>query len=151
MAVEKIKQTFGQQSYPANMRRQLWALCCGASILSGFKNVNQLTDDELVADIEACVKAVPDMQVFGGEQLNPPFTFLTLNSGQMGSPKIMKAIEKAGFFMIGVGNPRGGKQGFFLRDDTNATWSPTSNTKTAKVTDINGTVLANIEKAAATA
>lgn len=144
MAIEKVKQTFGQQSYPANMRRQLWALCCGASILSGFKQVNQLTDEELVADIETCVGMVPDMQVFGGEQLNPKFTFLTLNSGQMGSQKIMAAIEKAGFFMIGTGAPRGGKQGFFLRDDSNNTWTPTGNTKAVKLTDIGG---APIEKA----
>lgn len=148
MAVEKIKQTFGANSYPANMRRQLWALCCGASILSGFKQVNQLSENELAEDIEACIGMVPDMQVFGGEQLNPKFTFLTLNSGQMGSPKIMAAIEKAGFFMIGAGTPRGGKQGFFLRDDTNGSWTPTGNTKTHRVTDISGVVLKNIEKAA---
>lgn len=151
MAVEKIKQTFGTSSYPANMRRQLWALCCGASIISGFKQVNQLTDEELVEDIEACINMVPDMQVFGGEQLNPKFTFATLNSGQMGSPKLMSAMEKAGFFMIGTGTPRGGKQGFFLRDDTNGSWVPTGNTKAVKLTDINGTILKNIEKAVAAA
>lgn len=151
MAVEKIKQTFGQSPYPANMRRQLWALCCGASIISGFKSVNQLSDEELVEDINACVGMVPDMQVFGGETINPKFTFATLNSGQMGSPKLMSAMEKAGFFLIGVGNPRGGKQGFFLRDDTNGSWTPTGNTKTEKVTDINGTLLKNIEKAAVAA
>jgi len=138
VAINKIKQTFGTQSYPAEMRRQLWPLCCGASIISGFKNVNQLTDEELVADIEASVKMVPDMQVFGGEQINPRFTFLTLNSGQMGSPKIMKAIEKAGFFLIGTGAPRGSKQGFFLRDDSDGTWTPFANTKHDRVTDLNG-------------
>jgi hypothetical protein len=139
MAIEKIKQTFGLNSYPANMRRQLWALCCGASIISGFKNANQLTEAELLADIEESIKQVPDMQVFGGEQINPKFTFLTLNSGQMGSKKIMDTIEKAGFFLIGMGAPRGGKQGFFLRDDTpNGTWAPTGNTKTVKLTDIYG-------------
>lgn len=147
MAFKPATQTFGQKSYPPEMRRQLWALCCGASIISGFKSANELTEDELCADIEACVKSVPDMQVFAGEQLNPKFTFLTLNSGQMGSQKIISCIEKCGFFMIGVGAPRGGKQGFFLRDDTNSSWSPTGNTKTAKVTDINGAPL--VKEAAA--
>lgn len=149
MAVKKIEQTFGNKSYPPEMRRQLWALCCGASIISGFKDVNKLTEDELVADINACCAQVPDMQVFGGEQLNPKFTFLTLNSGQMGSKKIMDACDKAGFFLIGTGNPRGSAQGFFLRDDTNGTWKPTGNTKSVRVTDINGTSLKNIEKAVA--
>lgn len=141
MAVKAIKQTFQGQAYPSDMRRQLWPLCCGASIISGFKSVNQLGDDELVADIEASVKMVPDMQVFANEQINPRFTFLTLNSGQMGSEKIMAAIEKAGFFLIGIGAPRGGKQGFFLRDDTDGTWTPTGNTKAAKTTDIAGAPL----------
>lgn len=139
--IEKIKQTFGNASYPENMRRQLWALCCGASIISGFKNVNKLTDEELVEDINACIGMVPDMQVFGGEQLNPKFTFATLNSGQMGSQKLMSAMEKAGFFLIGTGAPRGGKQGFYLRDDSNNTWAPTGNTKAAKLTDIHGAPL----------
>lgn len=138
MAIKAITQTFGQSSYPADMRRQLWPLCCGASIISGFKSVNTLSEDELIADIEASVKMVPDMQVFGGETLNPKFTFLTLNSGQMGSKKIMDCIEKAGFFLIGVGAPRGGKQGFFLRDDTNGTWTPYGNTKRHKVSKIDG-------------
>lgn len=151
MAVSKPKQTFGQQSYPAEMRRQLWALCCGASIISGFKDVNKLTEDELVTDINECIGLVPDMQVFGGEQINPKFTFLTLNSGQMGSPKIMTAIAKAGFFLIGTGKPRGSLQGFFLRDDSASTWTPTGNTKTTRLMDNHGTVLANIEKAVAAA
>jgi hypothetical protein len=138
MAVKAIKQTFGTQSYPSEMRRQLWALCCGASIISGFKEVNQLTDEELVADIKKCLATVPDMQVFGGETINPKFTFLTLNSGQMGSKKIMSAIEKCGFFRIGTGNPRGGEQGFFLRDGTVGTWKPTMNTKNQILVDIYG-------------
>jgi len=142
MALKAFKQTFGQASYPSDMRRQLWPLCCGAAIISGFKNVNQLSDDELVADIEACVKTVPDMQVFGGETINPKFTFLTLNSGQTGSPKIMAALDKADFFLIGTGTPRGGKQSFFLRDDTPGSWSPVMNTKHDRVTDINGVKIA---------
>ena len=141
MAIKNITQTF-PGSYPADMRRQLWPLCCGASILSGFKSVNQLSEEELIADIEASVKMVPDMQVFAGEQINPKFTFLTLNSGQMASKKIMDCIEKAGFFMIGTGAPRGNKQGFFLRDDTDGTWTPTGNTKKNRVTTVKGKVLA---------
>jgi hypothetical protein len=144
MAVKKISQTFGNKSYPSDMRRQLWALCCGASIISGFKEVNQLSEDELISDINECIGMVPDMQVFGGEQINPKFTFLTLNSGQMGSKKIMDAINKAGFFMIGAGAPRGSKQGFFLRDDSNGTWTPTGNTKAERVTDIYGVPLQKV-------
>lgn len=126
-AKAKLPATFGptfKGDYPAEMRRQLWPLCCGASILSGFKAVNNMTDDELDASIKnACETARPDFQVFSQEQMKPKFTFLTLNSGQMGSPKIMKAIERAGFFKIGEGQPRGSTQGFFLRD-TSQTWKP---------------------------
>lgn len=148
MAVKKITQTFGQNDYPDEMRRQLWPLCCGASIISGFKAVNGLTEEELIKDIEDSVKMVPDMQVFGGEQINPKFTFLTLNSGQMGSKKIMACIEKAGFFLIGVGAPRSSKQGFFLRDDTNGTWQPTANTDAVRLTDIVGNKIAKAHQAA---
>lgn len=140
MAIKKITQTF-PGSYPSEMRRQLWALCCGASIISGFKSVNQLSEEELIADINASVAMVPDMQVFAGEGINPKFTFLTLNSGQMGSAKIMSCIEKAGFFLIGTGTPRGSQQGFFLRDDSGdakGTWKPTGNTKAHKATGIDG-------------
>ncbi len=108
--------------FPAEMRVQLWPLCCGASIISGFKSVNELTDEELLADIiYTCTKPRPDFQVFGHEDMHPKMTFLTLNSAQMQSKKIMKAIEKAGFFKIGKGVPRGMPQGFFLRD-TSKTW-----------------------------
>ena len=103
--------------YPAEMRRQMWPLCCGASIISGFKTVNQLTDEELVEQIEyICTTPRPDFQIFAGEHMKPSLTFLTLNSSQMASPKIMAAIEKCGFIKIGEGKPRGSPQGFFLRD-----------------------------------
>lgn len=103
--------------YPAEMRRQLWPLCCGAAILSGFKAVQTLTDAELVEQINHTVdEAVPDMQVFGHESMRPKLTFLTLNSGQMQSPKIMKAIAAAGFVKFGEGSPRGSAQGFFVKD-----------------------------------
>jgi hypothetical protein len=129
MSIQAITQTFGNKSYPADMRRQLWALCCGASIISGFKNVAKLTEDELVNDINACCAKVPDMQVFGGEQINPKFTFLTLNEGQASSEKIINAITRCGFFLIGTGRPRGALQHFYLRDDTTGgTWKPSGNT-----------------------
>lgn len=119
-------------SYPEEMRRQLWPLCCGAAILSGFKNVANLTEDELDAQIKnAVAEAIPDFQVYQHETMKPAFTFLTLNSGQMSSPKIMKAIQRAGFFQVGSGKPRGGTQGFFLRD-TSGTWTPTGETKAKK-------------------
>lgn len=125
----KFGPTFGG-NYPEEMRRQLWPLCCGAAILSGFKNVAALTEDELDAQIKNAIDtATPDFQVYQHEQMHPKFTFLTLNSGQMSSPKIMKAIERAGFFQVGSGKPRGSTQGFFLRD-TSGTWTPTGETKT---------------------
>jgi hypothetical protein len=122
------KQTF-PQGFPAEMRRQLWPLCCGASILSGFKVVNSMTEAELDASIKAaCETDRPDFQVFAGESMKPKFTFLTLNSGQTSSPKIMAAIARAGFFKIGEGKPRGSTQSFFLRD-TSKTWVPASTTE----------------------
>lgn len=105
------------KSYDAKMRTQLWPLCCGAKIISGFKAVQDLEPEELVKQIvDICDNYIPDHQVFGGETINPKLTFLTLNSGQMASPKIMKAIEAAGFVQFGAGKPRGSEQGFFLRD-----------------------------------
>lgn len=121
---EKLPSVYGptfKGNYPAEMRHQLWPLCCGASILSGFKSVNNLTDEELVNQITHAVdKATPDFQVFTNEGMMPRFTFLTLNEGQMQSKKIMAAIEKCGFKKIGEGRPRGGVQGFFLRDTSNS-------------------------------
>jgi hypothetical protein len=119
------KTVFGptfEGDYPAEMRRQLWPLCCGASIISGFKSVNTLTDEELVQQINHTIDgARPDFQVYARESMMPALTFLTLNDSQMGSKKIMTAIEKCGFVKIGEGRPRGSKQGFFLRD-TSKSW-----------------------------
>lgn len=124
-AKKKRPERFGPSlpgSYPPEMRRQMWPLCCGASIISGFKSVNTLTEAELLADILSTINdTVPDLQIFAGEQMKPAFTFLTLNSAQMASTKIMTAIKEAGFVRIGTGRPRGGDQGFFLRD-TSKTW-----------------------------
>jgi hypothetical protein len=115
----KTKRILGpNQPYPEEMRRQLWPLCCGASIISGFKNVHMMTDDELVENIEATVKSTPDLQVYAGEQIKPKLTFLTLNNDQMKSPKIMTAIEKCGFVKFAEASPRGAPQGFFVRDDS---------------------------------
>jgi hypothetical protein len=80
-----------------------------------------MTMEEIVAQIEDVLTYVPDHQVFKGEQMMPKFIFLTLNSSQMASEKIMTAITKAGFVKIGSGKPRGSDQGFFLRDDSK-TW-----------------------------
>jgi hypothetical protein len=111
--------------FPPEMRRQLWPLCCGASILSGFKSINKLTEKELVDNIKyACTTPIPDFQVFAHEKIRPDLTFLTLNNAQMLSPKIMKAIKEAGFFKIGTASPRGTAQGFFLRDRS-LTWEST--------------------------
>lgn len=121
----KEKKTFGPTfpgNYPDEMRTQLWPLCCGARIISGFKNVFELDADQLVKKINETIdEAVPDFQVYAHEEMTPAFTFLTLNSGQMASKKIMAAIEKAGFVKIGEGKPRGAPQGFFLRD-TSKSW-----------------------------
>lgn len=130
MADEKNKLPYKftsglEEPFPSEMRRQLWPLCCGASILSGFKNVNSLTPEQLVEQINDVInKVVPDFQVFKGEQMKPNFVFLTLNSGQMNSPKIMNAIKKCGFMELGRGQPRGSPQGFFLLDRFK-TWKAT--------------------------
>lgn len=129
MATKKSKfpEVFGPSypgNYPEEMRRQLWPLCCGASILSGFKSVNVLTDEELLADIQEVISPKgprPDHQVYVNENMRPSLTFLTLNHAQMQSKKIMGAIEAAGFFRIGVASPRGNPQGFFVHD-TSGTW-----------------------------
>ncbi|OYV41144.1 MAG: hypothetical protein B7Z80_02710 [Rhodospirillales bacterium 20-64-7] len=105
------------QNYPEEMRTQLWPLCCGARIISGFKNVQKLTDDELVKQINDTIdNAIPDLQVYGYETIQPALTFLTLNSGQMVSKKIMDAIARCGFVKFAEGNPRGAPQGFFVQD-----------------------------------
>lgn len=108
--------------YPSEMRRQLWPLCCGASILSGFKDIHQYkTNEDLVKAIKSTIDDyIPDLQVFKGEQMRPSLTFLTLNDGQMASPKIMDAIKETGFVKIGEASPRGRPQGFFVRDTSNS-------------------------------
>lgn len=104
-------------SYPDEMRTQLWPLCCGAAILSGFKNVGGLSSEDLVKQITTITdECIPDMQVYRGEQILPRLMFLTLNSTQMSSAKIMTAIKEAGFTQFASASPRGHDQGFFVRD-----------------------------------
>lgn len=104
--------------YPEEMRTQLWPLCCGARIISGFKAAMNSTLEELVEQIEAVIKAVPDHQVFSHEQMKPKLTFLILNSGQMQSKKIIDAVTKCGFVKFAEAAPRGSKQGFYVRDES---------------------------------
>jgi hypothetical protein len=112
-------------NFPPEMRRQMWPLCCGMSILSGFKSVNEISEDELIEQIEyVCTKPRPDFQIFVHEQMKPAMTWLTLNADQMKSQKIMKCIDKCGFKMVGYAKPRGRPQGMFLRD-TSGTWTIT--------------------------
>jgi hypothetical protein len=116
MAVKQFGPT-APEPYPAEMRTQLWPLCCGAAILSGFKNVGGLTPEALVNQITETVESyVPDHQVFVQEQIKPKLVFLTLNSDQMGSKKIMAAVSEAGFVKFAEAAPRGAPQGFFVRD-----------------------------------
>ena len=116
-------------NYPSEMRTQLWPLCCGARIISGFKHAAGLTIEQLVEEIEATLKAVPDFQVFQYETMQPKLTMLTLNAYQMASPKIMQAVKKCGFKLVFTAKPRGSKQGFFVRDES----------KTLEVSDDAGT------------
>lgn len=103
--------------FPEEMRRQLWPLCCGAAILSGFKSVGNMTEDELVEQIDFVInKTLPDFQVYNGEQMKPKLTWLTLNSSQMASKKIIDCITKAGFVKVAEASPRGSPQGFFVHD-----------------------------------
>lgn len=115
------KNLLNDRSFPPEMRRQMWPLCCGASILSGLKHAGNLTEEELVAEIDFVInKTTPDFQIFNGEQMKPHLTFLTLNSQQMGSKKIMDCVAKAGFTKFAEGTPRGSPQGFFIRDTSNS-------------------------------
>lgn len=117
-----VNKKFGTNAkpYPAEMRTQNWPLCCGAKIISGFKSVGNIADDELVKQIaDICDNHTPDHQIYSGETINPKLTFLTLNSGQVASPKIMTAIKEAGFKLFLEAAPRGPKQSFFYRDLSN--------------------------------
>ena len=117
----KAPAKFGSnaKAYPSEMRTQMWPLCCGARIISGFKLAAQLSDAELDEQIAGTMSAIPDHQIFAGEKMKPAFTFLTLNSTQTASPKIMSAIERAGFKLIFTGKPRGSLQSWFLKDTSN--------------------------------
>lgn len=116
------------KDYPAEMRTQLWPLCCGAMILSGFKNVQTLTEEQLVKRINDTISnMIPDLQVFGYETIRPTIVFLTLNRSQMDSPKIMNSITACGFVKIGIKN---NYQGFFVKDMSNSfTTEPVKNGK----------------------
>lgn len=114
-----VDKKFGDNSqpYPAEMRNQLWPLCCGAQILSGFKSVGTDTHEDLVKKInDLCDNYVADHQVFANEVMKPTVCFLTLNGGQMASAKIIKAVEEAGFKQFAKGTDRGYDQGFFVRN-----------------------------------
>lgn len=130
--VQKVKakrpptvQTFKGKNFPQEMRRQLWPNCCGAGIISGFKDVQLLDDNELLAQLKETLKSLPDFQVYEGEQLKPSVDFLTLNWNQARSEKIMKAVTAAGFVCIGSveARGRGWPQHFYIRDKTK-TWKP---------------------------
>lgn len=119
----KVPGQFGPSyngNYPEEMRTQLWPLCCGARIISGFKAAHTLTIPELVAKIEATINAVPDHQVYSHEKMKPSVVFLTLNSSQMQSIKIMEAVKEAKFVLFAKGTHRSNDQGFFVRDDSNS-------------------------------
>ena len=110
--------------YPSEMRTQLWPLCCGARIISGFKQVGTLSEDELVEQITKIIDdSIPDHQVFHFEEMKPNLIFLTLNAGQLKSPKIMRAIKRCGFMKFAEAKPRGNTQGFFVKDLSNS-WTP---------------------------
>ena len=105
------------EPYPAEMRTQLWPLCCGLAIISGFKDVGNITEEALLKKINrVCDEFVPDHQVYKSEVIKPKTVLLTLNDQQMASKKIMDAISAAGFVKFAEGSPRGSKQGIFMRD-----------------------------------
>ena len=77
MALKQFGPTFSG-NFPPEMRRQLWPLCCGASILSGFKNVAAISHEDLVKQINDVIdNHRPDFQVYGYEDMRPRLTFLT--------------------------------------------------------------------------
>ena len=90
-----MKQTF-KGDFPAEMRRMIWPLCCGFSIISGFKNTLKLSEEALTSKIISIIEGdYPDFQVYEGEEISPSMTFLTLNEEQMNSNKVMRAIAAA--------------------------------------------------------
>lgn len=104
-------------TYPSEMRNQLWPLCCGAQIISGLKDVHNLTVKEITAQLtDIADNYIADHQVFAGETMKPVVCFLTLNSGQMESPKIIEAVTAAGFLQFAKGTGRDSNQGFFVRN-----------------------------------
>lgn len=107
-------------NYPEEMRTQLWPLCCGARIISGFKAAHMSTLEELVEQMEAVIEAVPDHQVYSHENMKPRLVFLTLNNKQTESKKIMDAVAKVGFKLFAEAQPRGSKQSFFVLDQSNS-------------------------------
>lgn len=113
---------FGDNSkpYPADMRRQLWPLCCGASIISGFKKINTQTPvDEIVKQInDTITQYVPDHQVYAYETICPKLTYLTLNQQQAGMQNLREAVDKAGFVLFATASPRCTTQHFFVRDES---------------------------------
>lgn len=125
MAVNQIKQTY--ENYPTEMRTQLWPLCCGARIISGFRNAYRMNKDELIKQINDIIDhQIPDHQVYSGEKMMPKLIFLTLNNDQMASQTIMEAIKTVGFKQFAVGRPRGHAQGFFVLDKTQGTFKITA-------------------------
>jgi len=102
--------------YPEEMRTQLWPLCCGARIISGFKAAHMLSPKELDEKIQEVIKAVPDHQVFSHETMKPNLIFLTLNAGQMASKKLVDAVQRSGFVKFAEAKPRGTSQGFYILD-----------------------------------
>jgi len=105
--------------YPEEMRLNLWPLCCGASILSGFKHVPGIDDDELHKQLDAVLESVPYNQVYKNEQMRPQVQFVVLNATQMGSPRIVKAVTDRGFRAIAT-FARTGKITLFVRDLNNS-------------------------------
>jgi hypothetical protein len=80
--------------YPEEMRNQLWPLCCGAAIVSGFKGAP--TGEAL----DAALAAIPYNQVYSGETRKPQLVFICLNHDQAKSPSISKLLSDRGFVLF---------------------------------------------------
>jgi len=106
------------KSYPSDMRVQLWPLCCGATILSGFKDTSTLTPEALVQQIKDTMQAIPDHQVFAGETITPKTIWVVLNGSQCKSPKITGALETVGFREVAECMLNSGIGKFYVYDGT---------------------------------
>lgn len=104
-----LYETANLNPYPAELRAQLYPLCCGFTVISGFKDAGSKTEAGLTEELQTVMKKVPYNQVYTGEKMMPKTFSLVLNTSQMGSPKIVNAVRAAGFMPVATWTGWSGK------------------------------------------